>query len=132
MGLEDALKHRAYTHSMKCVSATGSVYRIKLEDFNLKMQRDEKTWQLITDIANQKDSSTISKIKQAQKNKKIGVSVNPKRVRYMNVIANNKLKKTEERVTDFRQTMNEIIGLKNGKIPLDYVDEYVPVHLMNA
>ena len=28
---------------MKCVSAIGSVYRIKLEEFNTKMQRDEKT-----------------------------------------------------------------------------------------
>ena len=73
VGLEDALKNRAYTHSMKCVSAVGSVYRIKLEDFNVKMQRDEKTWQLIHSIADQKDVSTIDKIKQAYRNKKVGV-----------------------------------------------------------
>jgi len=48
---------------MKCVSAIGSVYRIKLEEFNTKMQRDEKTWQLIQKIADQKDEITIDKIK---------------------------------------------------------------------
>jgi hypothetical protein len=63
VGLEDALKQRAYTHSMKCVSAIGSVYRVRLEDFNVKMQRDEKTWQLIKKIADQKDEITIDKIK---------------------------------------------------------------------
>jgi uncharacterized Rossmann fold enzyme len=80
VGLEDALKNRAYTHSMKCVSALGSVYRIKLEDFNTKMQRDEKTWELINDIADQKDVVTKDKIKQAQKNKKVGVLINTKKV----------------------------------------------------
>ena len=117
---------------MKCVSAIGSVYRIKLEEFIVKMQRDEKTWQLIQKIADQKDQITIDKIKQAQKNKKVGVHSQSKKVQYINVIAKNKLKKTEERVTDFRETMTEIIGIKNGKIPYDYQEEFVPVNLMNA
>ena len=117
---------------MKCVSAIGSVYRIKLEEFIVKMQRDEKTWQLIQKIADQKDQITIDKIKQAQKNKKVGVHSQSKKVQYINVIAKNKLKKTEERVTDFRETMTEIIGIKNCKIPYDYQEEFVPVNLMNA
>jgi len=62
----------------------------------------------------------------------VGVHSKTKKVQYSNVIAKNKLKKTEERVTDFRETMTEIIGIKNGKIPYDYQEEFVPVNLMNA
>ena len=50
----------------------------------------------------------------------------------MQVISKNKLKKTEERITDFRQTMTEIIGIKNGKLPKDYNEDFVPVNLINA
>jgi hypothetical protein len=28
--------------------------------------------------------------------------------------------------------MSEIIGIKNGKIPYDYQEEFMPVNLMNA
>lgn len=33
------------------------------------------------------------------------------------------IKLTNDRITDFRVTMQEIVDLKNGIIPFDYIDE---------
>ena len=38
------------------------------------------------------------------------------------MIIKNNLRVTSERTSDFRQTMDEIVGMKNGVLPIDFYD----------
>ena len=42
-----------------------------------------------------------------------------KNVSYPTIIMKHKLKMTQERLYDFRKTMHEIVGVKNGILPSD-------------
>jgi hypothetical protein len=41
--------------------------------------------------------------------------------KYMSIIDKYNLKKTSERISDFRSTMREIVGIKNGLILMDSI-----------
>ena len=62
-GEEDVINERAYTTSVKCITATGSVYCIKSEEFFQRLGRDEKTWRKIVERIRQKDIETKRKVK---------------------------------------------------------------------
>ena len=59
------------------------------------------------------------KLKQVSRTKVVGHVANSKREQYMRVIDTNKLRKTNERLIDFRSTLKEIIDMKNGIKPSD-------------
>ena len=47
---------------------------------------------------------------------------NPRVQSYNNVMTKNHLRLTADRLVDFRQTIKEIVDVKNGKFPTDFED----------
>ena len=42
----------------------------------------------------------------------------------MEIIEKNKLKMTDDRIADFRQTLSEMVAVKNGVIPPDSLNMF--------
>jgi hypothetical protein len=53
IGFDDVIMKRLHTTTVKCANAEGKVLAMKAEEFMFKMQKDQKTWQFILDMANQ-------------------------------------------------------------------------------
>lgn len=62
-GFNDVIAKRPYTTSLRCVSAKGSAFVIKAQDFLYYMQRDHKTWKLVLETAKLKDQDLKSQVK---------------------------------------------------------------------
>ena len=63
-GNEDVLRGRNYTTTVRCLSTKAAqLYCIKAEEFNFRMSRDDKTWKMQHSMIQEKDDSTVSKIR---------------------------------------------------------------------
>lgn len=116
------------------MSNFGSLYIIKSEEFLAKMGKDQQTWQMLLECAKISDESIVSTVKKATKDvnqlKKVQApfkiddnipdnefSIPEKN--YLTIIDDNNLKMTDDRIADFRKTISELVGVKNGVIPAD-------------
>ena len=57
-GEEDVIRERNYTTTVKCTSTVATLFVIKVDEFFLRFQRDEKTWKIITQRIMNKDEET--------------------------------------------------------------------------
>lgn len=64
IGTEDAINQRNYSTTVKCSSLTGSLFTLKIEDFNHWVGKNEKTMRMIREMSLEKDKNTKRKIKQ--------------------------------------------------------------------
>ena len=69
---------------------------------------------------NQKNNNTI--VKNQRISAKMQLQKNPRVQSYNNVMTKNHLRLTADRLVDFRQTLKEIVDVKNGKFPTDFED----------
>ena len=61
LGLEDSMFDRNHTATVKCSSSTGLLYAIKKNEFIFKFQRDQKTWDLLKNMAEVSDLALSEK-----------------------------------------------------------------------
>jgi len=54
-GDEDVVNSRRCTTTVKCTSTFGTLYSIKADEFIVKFSKDERTWNIITEIAGLKE-----------------------------------------------------------------------------
>lgn len=54
---------RKYTVSVKCVSSKAKVYAITAEDFIQKMQKDNQTWEFLSELCLESDKSVEMQLK---------------------------------------------------------------------
>jgi hypothetical protein len=55
LGYEDVVTFREYSNSVKCVTETGSLYKLERDFFNNMMMKDDRAWQLLIKMANKSD-----------------------------------------------------------------------------
>lgn len=65
-GLEDIFCGRKLTTSVKCITKVGYVLKIKKEDFLRIIQKDEFAQKYLNVVKEERDESTIGKLKQAE------------------------------------------------------------------
>ena len=61
-GAEDAINNRKYSSTVRCVSSTGIVLRVKKNDFVQKFGNFHDTWNGIMELAKTKDEEFIQKL----------------------------------------------------------------------
>ena len=61
-GEEDAISNRNYTSTVRCISSTGVVLRVKKQDFIQKFGKFDQTWNVIIDRVQSKDMDTMQKL----------------------------------------------------------------------
>ena len=98
------------------------------------MGKDQQTWQMFSEYAKSSDGSLVHQVRKAAKDTSLikkqrqmstideqhpdnNFSVPEKN--YLEIIEKNKLKMTDDRIADFRQTLSEMVAVKNGVIPSD-------------
>jgi hypothetical protein len=64
-GIEDVVRSRNYTLTVKCLTNNAQLYCITATEFLKNINRDEKTANLFRELVYQKDLSTLTKIKGA-------------------------------------------------------------------
>jgi hypothetical protein len=62
LGFSDSVNKRPHTVSVNCISSVGTLYVIKVEDFEAKMQSDIRTWKFIQRMSKESDLDTKLKI----------------------------------------------------------------------
>lgn len=62
LGFSDYLNKRPHTVSVNCVSSIGTLYAIKVDEFENWMQKDPRTWQFIKRMSLESDLETKLKI----------------------------------------------------------------------
>lgn len=70
LGWEDAINDRDHTTSARCISQSGKVLQIKVEDFLHNVQKDDRTWNMFGALGHERDDITKEQIidaKRAQK-----------------------------------------------------------------
>ena len=67
LGLSDVICNRWHTTTVKCVSTTGSIYVIKINDFIQKMKKDPDLLKKLTNISTNSDLELKYKIKHSAK-----------------------------------------------------------------
>ena len=99
------------------------------------MQKDNKIWSNLKMAAKIFDIDLRNKIRSGAKKQaeikriansaflfsqsKLDPDLGKKDKNYLNIIDQHNLKKTRERISDFRSTLKEIVDVKNGIIPFD-------------
>lgn len=63
LGHEDVFNDRNYTTSVRCHSHEGTVLAMKADEFLEKMGLNQKTWNNLIEMANERDELTKKKIK---------------------------------------------------------------------
>jgi len=64
-GIEDVVRSRNYTLTVKCLTNNAQLYCITATEFLKNINRDEKTTTLFRELVYHKDLSTLTKIKGA-------------------------------------------------------------------
>ena len=64
-GIEDVVRSRNYTLTVKCLTNNAQLYCITATEFLKNINRDEKTATLFRELVYQRDLSTLTKIKGA-------------------------------------------------------------------
>lgn len=72
---------------------------------------------MVSQRSNQEeDKASQSSVNKSQRTQEVQI----KQINFKKIIERNKLRLTTDRIHDFRKTMDEIVGLKNGLKPSDY------------
>jgi hypothetical protein len=56
------MNSRNYTITVKCISKQANVYCIKADEFRQYICKNDKTWQYMMNLINEKDKKMINKI----------------------------------------------------------------------
>lgn len=64
-GHDDVMNNRFYSTSVQCLSSEGSLYCIKAAEFYSKMSKDERTWNILSEIGEAQDKFMVQKVKTA-------------------------------------------------------------------
>lgn len=64
-GHEDVLYDRNYTTTAKCISNTGVYYTCKAEEFRNLINKDDRSWKILTNVCQAKNSHMQTKIRKA-------------------------------------------------------------------
>ena len=99
-----------------------------------KMAKDQQTWQMFTDYAKSNDGGLVSQIRKSTKDTRSLKKQQPTsqldddmpdnefsvpEKNYLSIIDKNSLRMTDDRIADFRKTLSELVGVKNGIVPPD-------------
>ena len=76
LGYEDVVSFRDYTTSVKCVTETGTLYKLNRDFFNNMMMRDEMAQKSLVSMANKSDEKILKIIKNGSINIKHQISRN--------------------------------------------------------
>ena len=76
LGYEDVVNFRDYTTSVKCVTETGSLYKLNRDFFNNMMMKDEMAQKSLVSMANKSDEKILKIIKNGSINIKHQISRN--------------------------------------------------------
>ena len=68
LGFSDCFNKRPHTVSVNCISSSGTLYAIKVEEFEALMQRDKRTLKFIERMSQESDLDTKLKIFQTTMN----------------------------------------------------------------
>ena len=76
LGFEDVVSFRDYTTSVKCVTETGTLYKLNRDFFNNIMMKDQVAQKSLTSMANKSDEKILKIIKNGSINIKHQISRN--------------------------------------------------------
>ena len=125
IGQEDILAGRPRATCVKCISPTASVFKIKADDFLSSMKRYRQVFNIIEEEAIERDETTMEKLRDQVRAKKQynipsaltfndsskkNIKNELKNPRHLNIIHTYNLRETEDRLQDFRETIDEIVG----------------------
>lgn len=66
LGLEDVLNERPFATSVRCLSLTGKILTIRSKDFISNIKKDEQVWDMLCNIANNKNSDALTQLLNAK------------------------------------------------------------------
>ena len=61
-GYQDVIQKRNYSHSVKCISQTGSLYSISAKEFHARFSKDDDTWRMIMEASRLWDQKVLNKV----------------------------------------------------------------------